>query len=74
MGEPTIAAKPRTSLAILNNEIVEVGYKSQWILPIVLEVDAKIDHDNERQTYHDRNSQLDKQCGHTLYMIQGQCM
>ena len=35
-GEPTIAAKSKFSLAILNNEIVEAEYKSHPILPIFL--------------------------------------
>ena len=37
VGEPTIAAKAKMSLAILNNKILEAGYKNKRILPIVLE-------------------------------------
>ena len=46
-GEPTIAAKAKNSLAILNNEIVEAEYKIHHILPIVLEGDAKVYHFNK---------------------------
>ena len=54
--EPTIAAKYKFSLAVLNNKIVEAKYSSQHILPIVLEVDSKIEHKNYRHTYCERNS------------------
>ena len=47
MGKTTIYAKSKTSLAIPNNEIVEFEYKSQHILPIVMEDDPKLEHDNE---------------------------
>ena len=50
-GEPTIAAKAKNPLAILNNEIVEAEYKIHHILPIVLEGDAKVEHDNTWRTY-----------------------
>ena len=53
VGEPAIAAKPKMSLAILNNEIVWAKYKIQRILPIVLEGDAKVEHDNAWWTYCD---------------------
>ena len=72
--EPTIYDKARMSLAILNNKIVEAEYKIHHILPIVLEDDAKIDHENECRTYRERNSQLEKQHGHAFSMIRGQCM
>ena len=44
--EPTIADKSKMYLSILNNEIAEDEYKSQCIIPIVLEGDAKVYHDN----------------------------
>ena len=72
--EPTMAAKAKMSLDILNNEIVKFRYKIQHILPIVLEVDAKVHHGNEWRTYHDRNSLLEKKHVQAYYMIQGQCM
>ena len=53
---------------------MEAEYKSQCILPIVLEGDSKVEHVNEWRTYRERNSQLDKQHGKALYMVQGQCM
>ena len=56
--EPTIAAKAKISLAILNNEIVESRYKSNHILPIVLEDDAKVEHGNKWRTYPERIPQL----------------
>ena len=55
-GEPAISAKAKMSLAILNNEMAEADYKIQYILTIFLEDDAKLDHDNEWWTYHERNS------------------
>ena len=58
VGKPTIAAKSKMSLAILNNEIVEAKYKSQHILPIVLDGDVKVEHYNEWQTYRERKSKL----------------
>ena len=73
-GEPTIAAKSKNSLAILNNEIVEAGYKSQHILLIVLEGDAKVYNGNGRSTYCEKNSQLEKKRGQAFSMIRGQCM
>ena len=45
--ECTIAAKAKTSLAIINNEIVESEYKSHHIPPIVLEGYYKVEHDNK---------------------------
>ena len=65
-GEPT--------LAILNNEMVESRYKNNHIQPIVLEGDAKVEHDNKWKTYCERIAQLYKQRGQTLSMIRGQCM
>ena len=44
--ESTIAAKAKTSLAILNNEIMEAEHKRHFILPIFLEGDSEVDHDN----------------------------
>ena len=46
VGEPTVSAKAKISLAILNSEMVQAQYKIQRNLPIVLEGDAKVDHDN----------------------------
>ena len=60
-GEPAIAAKDKMSLNIVNNEIVESKYKSHHILPIVLEGDAKVEHENKWHTYNKRIAQLDKQ-------------
>ena len=62
------------SLAILNNEILEAGYKSHHILPIVLELYAKVEHDNKWRTYRERIAQLENKFGHGLSMIRGQCM
>ena len=73
-GDPTIAAKSKMSLAILNNEIMEAEYKSHHMLPIVLERDAKLDHGNKWRTYCERISQLKKQHGQALYMIRGRDM
>ena len=70
--ESTIAAKAKTSLAILNNEIMEAEHKRHFILPIVLEGDSKIEHDNEWQTYRERNSQLERQNRKEFSMIRGQ--
>ena len=55
-------------------KIVEYKYKIQHILPIVLEVDAKVYHNNHWRTYHDRNSLLENQCGQPLYIIKVQYM
>ena len=57
-GEPAIADEEKTSLAILNNEIVESRYKSIHILPIVLEDDAKVEHGKKWRTYPERIPQL----------------
>ena len=57
------------SLAILNNEIVEVKYKIQSILTIVLEVDAKVEHENEWRAYCEIKSQLENQRGKSFSMI-----
>ena len=62
------------SLDFLNNEIVEVEYTSQQILPIVLEGDSKLEHYSEVCTYLERNSLLEKQCGQVLYLIWGHYM
>ena len=45
------------SLAILNSKKSESEYRSKRILPIVLEGDDKVEHDNEWRTYRDRNPQ-----------------
>ena len=60
-GDPTISAKSKTSLDILNNEIVEAEYESHHILPIVLDGDSKIEHGNKWRTYRKRIEILDKQ-------------
>ena len=70
--EPTIAPKSKTTLAITNNEILEVEYKIQRILPIVLEGDARVEYDNQWQTYFERKSQLEKKHRQELSMIQVQ--
>ena len=57
-GEPTIADKAKMSLAILNKEIMEAEYKSQLILPIVMESDTKVYHEYKWRTYHEKISQL----------------
>ena len=57
-GEPIIAAKAKTSLAIINNEIVEAKYRIHHIIPIVLERDEKVYHVNKRRTYCERIAQL----------------
>ena len=51
------------SLATLNNEVLEAKYKRQHIIPIVMEGDAKVEHDNEWWTYRERNSGLENQRG-----------
>ena len=45
-GETTISANSKTILAVLNNETVEAEYKILPILPIVLDGDSKICHEN----------------------------
>ena len=62
------------SLALPNNEITEVEYKSRHILPIVLEGDAKVEHVNKWRTYLERTSCLEKQHILSFYMIRCQCM
>ena len=62
------------SLAILNNEMVEAKYKSHNILPMVLERNSKVEHDNKWHTYCERISQLENQRGQSLSMIRFQCM
>ena len=62
------------SWAILNNQILEPNYKSQHILLIVMEGDVKVEHDNECQTYHERNSQIENQRRQEFSMIWSQCM
>ena len=49
-------------------------YKSKHILHIVMEGDSKLDHENEWQTYCERNSQLENQLGQALSMLRGQWM
>ena len=56
--EPAINAKDKISLAILNDEIVEAKYKIHRILPILLEGDAKVEHDNKLRTYSEIIVQL----------------
>ena len=73
-GEPAVAAKYKISLTILNNEIMEADYKSHNILPIVMEGDTKVDHDNKCRTYCERVIQLQKKHGQSFYMIRGQIM
>ena len=46
------------TLAVLDNEIMESEYKRKQIPPMFLEGNSKVEHDNEWQTYHERNSQL----------------
>ena len=53
---------------------MEADYKSQHILPIVLDDDVKVEHENEWRTYHERKSVLEKQRGQSFSMIRGQCM
>ena len=53
---------------------MEAKYKSKHILHIVMEVNAKVYHENERQTYCERNSQLDNQRGQALSILRGQWM
>ena len=53
---------------------MDARYKSKHILHIVMEGDAKEDHENEWQTYCERNSQLENQHGQALYMLRGQLM
>ena len=73
-GEPTIAAKYKMFLVILNNAIVDSEYKSQHILTIGLEGDAKLEHDNKWRTYRERITQLDKEHRQAFSMIRVQCM
>ena len=49
-------------------------YKIQHILPILLEVDSKVEHDNEWRKYREKNSRSEKQRGQALSMIKDQCM
>ena len=70
-GEPAIAYKAKTSLAILINEIVEAEYKINHILPIVMEGDDKVDHDNKWRTYFERITKLENQRKKTFYMNRG---
>ena len=62
------------TLAVLDNEIMESEYKRKQIPPMFLEGNSKVEHDNEWQTYHERNSQLQKQSDQAFSMIQGKCM
>ena len=48
--------------------------KSYHIVPIVLEGDAKVEHDNKCRIYRERITHLEKKCGQSLSMIKGQCM
>ena len=74
VGEHTISPKAKMSLTILNSEMVESEYKSQCILPIVLEGYAKVEHGSEWRTNCEMKSQLEKWRGQSFSMIQGQCM
>ena len=65
-GDSTIAAKAKISLAILRNEIVEAEYKSHPILPIYLEGDAKLEHNNKWRTYCERVVKLNNANKHYL--------
>ena len=51
--EHTVAANAKMSLAILSNEIVEAEYIIHHILPIVLEGNDKVEHDNKWRTYRE---------------------
>ena len=73
-GKPAIAAKSKMSVVFFNNGIVEADYKSHHILLMVLEGDAKVEHDNKWRTYHDRITKLDRQRRQALSMIRGHCM
>ena len=53
---------------------MEARYKSKYILTIVMEGDSKVEHENEWQTYCERNSQLDNQRRQSLSMLRGQLM
>ena len=68
-GDPTISAKAKMSLSILNNEIVESKYKNNHIVPIVLEGGAKAENENKWQTYCERIKKLYKKCGQAFSMI-----
>ena len=57
------------ALSVLDNEIMEAEYKIQHILLIVLEGDAKLEHENECQTYREINSRSEKQRGKSFSMI-----
>ena len=48
---------------------MEVKYKIQSILTIVLEVDAKVEHENEWRAYCEIKSQLENQRGKSFSMI-----
>ena len=56
--KPAIADKAKMAVAILNNDIVEAEYKCHHIIPIFLEVDVKVDHDNKWRTYSEGITQL----------------
>ena len=53
---------------------MEDDYKSKLIIPIVMEGDSKVEHDNEWRTYREINPQLEKQHGKAFSIIRGQCM
>ena len=53
---------------------MEDQYKSHHILPIVLDVDAKVEHGNKWRTYRERITQLYNQYGQAFSTIRGQCM
>ena len=52
--------------------MMEARYKSKHILHIVMEGNAKVEHENEWQTYCESNSQLDNQREKALSMLRGQ--
>ena len=52
--------------------MMESRYKSKHILHIVMEGDAKVDHENEWQKFCERNSQLYNQRGQALSILRGQ--
>ena len=53
---------------------MESEYKSQHILYIVLEVDAKLEHKNKWRKYFESIAQLERQRGQAFSIIRGQCM
>jgi len=62
------------SLAELQNKIDEATYKNSIDLPIHLDEMEKTLQDNKWQTYHERQSCLEKQRGQAFSVTRGQCM